>query len=33
MFGCCVEMDTEGTVPPDNDPPQPMGDPNTEVCV
>jgi suppressor of tumorigenicity protein 13 len=26
-----LEMDTEGTVPPDNDPPQPMGDPNTEV--
>lgn len=28
----CIEMDTEGTIPPDNDPPQPMGDPNTQVC-
>ena len=27
----CTEVDTEGTVPPDDDPPQDMGDPDKEV--
>ena len=32
-YNCFSEMDTEGTIPPDNDSPQPMGDPNIEVTT
>ena len=27
-----IEIDTEGTIPPDTDEPQEMGDPSIEVC-
>ena len=27
----CIELDTEGTIPPDDDPPQQMGDRSIEV--
>ena len=27
----CIELDTEGTIPPDDDPPQQMGDRSVEV--
>ena len=33
LYSVSTEIDMEGTVPPDDDPPQEMGDPDIEVSI